>query len=124
MTGGVAMNVIVNLAGFVLLGLIVWWFWGAKPRAQRVTSEVVEVLVDAGVYEPARIEAVAGRPLRLRFLRRDASPCAEQVIFDTLGVSATLPLGTPVELTVTPPAAGEYPFTCQMQMYRGVLLVR
>jgi len=29
-----------------------------------------------------------------------------------------------VELTITPTASGEYAFTCQMQMYRGTLVVR
>ena len=33
-------------------------------------------------------------------------------------------LGQPVELTITPKAAGEYAFTCQMQMYRGTLVVK
>jgi plastocyanin domain-containing protein len=113
----------VNVVGLVLIGLIVWWFWLSKPRAQRAASAVIDVTVDGGVYTPARIEVAAGRPITLRFLRKDPSPCAEKVLFDALGVSADLPIGQPVELTVTPPAAGEYAFTCQMQMYRGTLVV-
>jgi plastocyanin domain-containing protein len=27
--------ILVNLAGLVLIGLIVWWFWLSKPKAQR-----------------------------------------------------------------------------------------
>jgi len=26
-------TLIVNLAGLVLIGLIVWWFWLSKPKA-------------------------------------------------------------------------------------------
>jgi plastocyanin domain-containing protein len=115
---------LVNLAGLVLVGLIVWWFWLSKPKAQRATSGVVEVLVDAGVYTPARIEVAKGQTIKLRFLRRDPSPCAEKVLFDDLGIAADLPIGQPVELTITPKESGEYVFTCQMQMYRGTLLVR
>jgi plastocyanin domain-containing protein len=114
---------LVNLAGLVLIGLIVWWFWLSKPKAQRATGDVVDVLVDGGVYSPARIEIAAGRPVTLRFLRKDPSPCAEKVLFDELGIAADLPVGQPVEITVTPKAAGEYAFTCQMQMYRGTLVV-
>jgi plastocyanin domain-containing protein len=114
----------VNLAGLVLIGLIVWWFWLSKPKAQRATSRVVDVLVDGGVYTPARIEVTAGRPVTLRFLRKDPSPCAEKVLFDELGVSADLPLGEAVFVFLPPPKAGEYAFTCQMQMYRGTLVVR
>lgn len=115
----------VNAAGFVLLGLIVWWFWLSRPTARRVTGAgPIEIIVENGVYTPARIEVAAGAPLTLRFLRKDPSPCAEKLLFDALGVSADLPIDKPVELTVQPPAPGEYEFTCQMRMYRGVLVVR
>ena len=116
--------VLVNVAGLVLAGLIVWWFWLSKPKAQRAASGVIDVMVDAGVYAPARIEVAAGQPVTLRFLRKDPSPCAEKVLFDELGIAADLPIGQPVELTITPSKAGEYAFTCQMQMYRGMLVAR
>lgn len=115
---------LVNVAGLVLIGLIVWWFWLVKPKPQRAVSGVVEVLVADGVYTPARIEVASGQPVRLRFLRKDPSACAEKVIFADLGAAADLPLDQPVELTLTPPKPGEYPFTCQMQMYRGALVAR
>jgi len=114
----------VNLAGVVLVGLIVWWFWLSRPRAARSAGTgPVEVLVADGVYTPARIEVAAGQPVRLRFLRRDPSPCAEKVVFADLGMSADLPVGEPVELALGAPPPGEYGFTCQMQMYRGTLVV-
>ena len=114
----------INIIGLLLIGLIVWWFWLSKPKSQRAASGVVEVVVDGGVYVPARIEVMAGQPVTLRFLRKDANPCAEKVLFDELGIAADLPIGQPVELTVTPKTAGEYAFTCQMQMYRGTLVVK
>jgi plastocyanin domain-containing protein len=115
---------LVNAAGLALIGLIVWWFWLVKPAARRAEGEVVEVLVADGVYTPSRIEVASGQPVRLRFLRKDPSACAEKVIFADLGAAADLPLNQPVEVTVTPPRPGEYPFTCQMQMYRGALVAR
>lgn len=115
--------VLVNVAGLVLIGLIVWWFWLSKPKTLRAASGVIDVVVEAGVYTPARIEVAAGQPVTLRFLRKDPSPCAEKVLFDALGIAADLPIGQPVELTITPQAPGEYAFTCQMQMYRGTLAV-
>jgi len=114
----------VNVAGLVLVGLIVWWFWLSKPKAQHAARGVIDVLVEGGVYIPARIEVAAGQPVTLRFLRKDPSPCAEKVLFDDLGVSADLPIGQPVELTLTPKSAGDHAFTCQMQMYRGTLVVK
>ncbi len=116
---------LVNLAGVAIIGLIVWWFGLSRPKAQRAAGAApVDVLVNDGVYTPASIEVPVGKPVTLRFLRKDPSPCAEKVLFDDLGVGADLPLDKPVTVTVTPPKPGEYEFTCQMRMYRGRLIVR
>jgi plastocyanin domain-containing protein len=119
------MNWLVNLSGLALIGLIVWWFWLSHPRARRVLgAEPIDVLVDNGVYTPARIEVAKGQAVTLRFLRKDASPCAEKVLFDDFQIGRDLPLNRPVEVSVTPEETGEFAFTCQMKMYRGILIVR
>ena len=79
-------------------------------------------MVADGSYSPARIEVPTNKPTTLRFIRKDPSPCAEQVVFHGLDVSADLSLDDPVEVTITVPEQGEYTFTCQMQMYRGTLV--
>jgi plastocyanin domain-containing protein len=114
----------VNLAGLLAIGFIVWWFWLYRPPAQAVAGGTVEVHVKDGAYDPAFITAELGRPLKLRFVREDATPCAEYVLFEDFGVQQRLPLGEPVEFTITPDKPGRFDFTCQMQMYRGVLTVR
>jgi plastocyanin domain-containing protein len=117
-------TVLVNVAGLLLMGFIVWWFWLYRPPAQQFASaEPIAVSVADGVYTPARIEVARGQPLVLRFTRQDPSPCAEQVIFADLGVSADLPLNQPVDVRLTFEQAGEFEFTCQMGMYRGALIV-
>lgn len=118
------MDLWVNLAGLVIIAAIIWWFWLSKPKAKRVQSGVVDIVVENGVYTPARIEVQAGEGLTLRFLRKDASPCAEKVIFAGLGITTELPLNEPVDVRLDAVPAGEYEFTCQMQMYRGSLVVR
>jgi len=115
----------INVAGLVIIGLIVWWFWLVKPKARRIEGGApIEIVVENGVYTPARIEVKAGMPVTLRFLRKDPSPCAEKVLFDDLGVAVDLSIGKPTDVTITPDKPGEYEFTCQMRMYRGVLVVR
>ena len=117
--------ILINLSGLALIGLIVWWFWLYRPKAARAAGpQPIEILVADGIYTPARIEVLAGKPVTLRFIRKDPSPCAEKVLFDDLGMSADLPLGEPVDVTVAPPQPGEYEFTCQMKMYRGTLVAR
>ena len=119
------MNVlIVNLAGISTIAFIVWWFWLSKPKAQRALENVVDILVEGGTYTPSRIEVEVGKEVTLRFLRKDASPCTEKVVFDHFGISADLPIDIPKEIVVTPTEAGEFSFTCQMQMYTGSLVAK
>ena len=82
-------SLLVNLGALGLIALIIWWFWMSRPQARRAQgAQPIEILVDNGVYTPARIEVPVGRPVTLRFVRKDPSPCAEKVLFDELGVSA------------------------------------
>lgn len=119
------MNVVlVNLAGVAMIGLIVWWFWLSKPKAQQARKNLIDILVEDGTYTPPRIEVEAGKEVTLRFLRKDASPCAERVVFEKLGINAELPINEPTDVVVTPIEVGEYAFTCQMQMYRGSLVAK
>jgi len=115
--------ILINVAGLALIAVIIWWFWLSRPAARRVDAEPITVMVEDGVYTPARIEATSGQPVILRFLRKDPSPCAAKVIFADLGVSADLPIGEERELRLDPPP-GEYEFTCEMHMYRGSLWVK
>lgn len=118
------MTLLVNLLGLAAAAFIVWWFWLSKNRPEaKAGGEALDIIVDGGVYEPSVIRASAGKPLRLRFIRKDKNPCAEKVIFSGLEVSADLPLGQPREVGFTPERPGEYEFTCQMAMYRGKLIV-
>ncbi|MDO9173857.1 MAG: cupredoxin domain-containing protein [Actinomycetota bacterium] len=122
------MNLLVDGGALLLIAFIVWWFWLYRAHALPAVasaagnSAVVEIIVADGVYTPAEIAVPVGRDTVLRFLRRDRSPCAAMVLIDALGISADLLIDMPVDVTVHPPAAGRYEFTCQMRMYRGTLI--
>jgi plastocyanin domain-containing protein len=45
------------------------------------------------------------------------------VVFEDFDVSEELPLDKPKMVELKPMQPGRYPFTCQMQMYRGELIV-
>ena len=118
------MSILVNVLGVLLAAFTVWWFWISKTRTEaRSGGDVISVLVDGGVYTPSVLRVPAGKPVTLRFVRKDPSPCAEKVIFNGLDISADLPLGKQYDLSFIPEKAGEYDFTCQMAMYRGRLIV-
>lgn len=126
MNGVMGAFLLIDVLAFGAVAFIIWWFWIYKPRTTvaAATAEGVEIVVADGVYTPAHIELAAGQAAVLRFLRRDPAPCAEQVQFPDLGISAELPLDKSVEVRLPELQAGEYPFSCQMQMYRGTLSVK
>lgn len=120
-------QIAVTVAGTGAVALVVWFFWLKKQvgtRAALTGSGWQEqmVLVKGG-YTPDTIVATAGKPLRLVFRREEASPCSEMVVFDGFGKSAHLPQGQSVAVELMPDTPGEYPFSCQMGMLRGTLVI-
>ena len=114
----------INIAGLVLISLIIWWFWLYKPAEVEAASDnKIKIVVNNGVYQPARIKIKVGRQTVIQFLRKDSSPCAAMVLFPDFEISEELPLDLDKSVVLTPMASGEYPFHCQMQMYKGTLIV-
>ena len=116
-------TLIVNVAGLVVIGAIVWWFWMSRPVARRLDDAPITIVVEDGVYSPSHIQVSRDWPIVLSFLRKDPSPCAAKVIFSDLGVSADLPVGEEREVRLGLQQPGEYEFACEMHMYRGTLSV-
>lgn len=114
---------LINLFGILLVVLIIWWFWLYKPKNVRVQAGRMRVLVANGVYQPAHIQLPANQAAVLEFVRKDASPCAETVVFPTLQLSEQLRMNESTPVQLPPLQPGVYVFHCQMQMYRGELHV-
>ncbi len=116
---------LINIVGLALIALIVWWFWLYKPREVGVAGDGagIRITVENGIYTPSRLKVTAGQPIKLTFERKDPSPCAATVVFSDYGVSEELPLNQQKTIELPAMEAGEYSFTCQMQMYRGTLVV-
>ena len=114
---------LINSIGVVLIILIIWWFWIKKPQPLKASADEINIKVENGVYTPSSIEVKKGQTIKLTFLRKDPSPCAEKVIFDGLDVSLDLPVNKKISVSLTPGKVGSYPFTCQMKMYVGSLVV-
>ncbi|MBD1933594.1 MULTISPECIES: cupredoxin domain-containing protein [Cyanophyceae] len=117
----------VTLGGLALIGLELWWFLLSKTKAEQATAnqgiQELTIKVDGG-YDPDRVVVKAGQPVRLNFFRQDSSSCLEKVILPDFHIAKDLDLDrvTPVEFT--PQKPGEYPFTCGMNMARGVVEVK
>lgn len=120
-------EILVLVGGIALIGFVLWFFFGAREAATAKSGDSgvqeMEVVVKGG-YTPDRIEVKRGQPVRLLFTREESNPCTEQVIFGDFGIARDLPQGKVISIEFTPDKAGEFLFTCGMNMVRGKLIVR
>lgn len=94
----------------------------APPAPASPAVREIEIEVDGG-YKPSRIVIPEGERVRLKFIRKDYSPCSREVVFASLGVRRELPTNTPVVIELPAQPAGEIPFSCGMNMIKGVIVV-
>ena len=91
-----------------------------KDRVATVSSSV-QITVDGG-YTPDTLKTAAGTELTLTFIRKDPSPCLEEVVFSDFGIRRYLPLNEKVEVKIRPTESKEYSFSCGMNMYHGKIV--
>ncbi len=118
--------ILVDLAGFGLIGWIVWYFWlshGAGVQADVKDGFQSALVVVKGGYSPDTIVVERGRPVRLIFRREESALCSERVVIPAFDKSAVLPEGEEVPIEFLPVQKGEYSFACQMGMLRGRIVV-
>jgi plastocyanin domain-containing protein len=113
-------------AGVGLLVFLYVFFFGKRRTATAAaaaagTQEVT--IVVAGGYAPDLIVARRGVPLGLTFDRRESSPCSDEVVLPDFGVRRALPAHAKTRIQILPEKAGEFEFTCGMNMLHGKLLV-
>lgn len=118
---------IATLTGIALIAFIVWFFWLKRARGTRAATtsggyQEAMILVKGG-YTPDVIVVEHGKPVRLNFRREETAACSEMVLFPDFEKSARLPTGETVPVELLPDKPGEYPFACQMGMFRGKLIV-
>ena len=121
-------QILVTLAGLLMIAGVVWFFWG--PRRTGVQAAVTSsgaqetTIVVKGAYTPDVIVVEHGRPVRLTFLRQETAACSEEVVFPDFARRAQLPEGELVAVEFTPERAGEYAFQCGMGMLHGTIVVK
>lgn len=93
-----------------------------SPPLKAPAVREIEIIVDGG-YKPDRIVIPEGERVRLKFIRKDYSPCTREVVFASLGIRRELPTNTPVVIEIPAQSAGEIPFECGMKMAKGVIVV-
>jgi hypothetical protein len=99
------------------------------PRPRPVTRTAIppgaiRVAVGRGGFEPARIEAPAGRPVTLALTRSAEPNCATKIAIPAAGIVRDLPLGATTIVKIPAMPAAELSFACGMGMLHGMLVLR
>jgi len=115
----------VFVSGILLSALILWYFFGPKPRVSaQVADGVQEVrVIVKGGYSPDVIVVKQGAPVKLDFYRDETASCSEEIVFGDFGIARHLPAFKTTTIEFTPEKPGEFTFTCGMNMMRGKLVV-
>ena len=119
-------EIAVVLGGVAAIAFVLWYFFGEHERVAATLAEggVQEIKVTVkGGYSPDRITVKQGVPVRLDFYRDETSSCSEQVVFGAFGIARHLAAFKTTSIEFTPDRAGEFTFTCGMNMMRGKLIV-
>jgi Cu+-exporting ATPase len=105
--------------------LYLFFFGKRRETAARLTaaSEQEVTIVVSGGYDPDVIVAKKGVPLKLVFDRREDNPCSDEVVLPEFEVRRELPAFAKTEIEVVPRRAGEFPFSCGMNMLHGKIRV-
>lgn len=116
------MTLIVNLLIISLIVFTYWFFFMKKESTVVEVLNFVEIVVDGG-YKPDKIKVKKGKPVTLKFLRKDASSCLEEVVIPAFNIRQHLVLNSITEVTIEPKESGEYEISCGMNMFHGKILV-
>jgi plastocyanin domain-containing protein len=121
-----AAEIAVVAGAVVAIALVLWYFFGERSATAATVTErgVQEIKVTVkGGYSPDVIVVKQGIPIRLDFYRAETASCSEEVVFGDFGIARQLPAFKTTPIEFTPDKAGEFTFTCGMNMMRGKLVV-
>ena len=110
---------IFGLAGIVFT----YWFFLMKKEDVISVTDSVDITVDGG-YTPEVISILKDKTTKINFFRNDPSSCLEEVVLSDFKIRKFLPMNQKVTIEINPKKAGEYVFTCGMNMFHGKIVVR
>lgn len=115
-------KIIVTILGFLGIIFTVWFFLMKKEKQVSVIGEV-DITVNGG-YSPEVISIPVGKITKINFLRTDPTDCLSEVVLGDFKIKKELPLNKKVTVEIKPEKAGEYVYSCGMNMYHGKIIVK
>jgi plastocyanin domain-containing protein len=110
------------ISGILMLVMAFADFTTVEAKASK--AKTVKVTISSKGYTPGTIKVKKGQKVRLLLTRTDEKNCGSEIVFSSLNVRKTLPLGKTVTVEFTPSEAGEINFTCGMGMMKGKIVVQ
>lgn len=119
----------MQILGIVLIilviGLLIYYFFWSK-REEKTTETAAQqkvTVIVKGAYSPNIIRAKVDKPLVIEFDRQENNDCSKKVIISDFNISEELPDFGKGEIKILPKKTGEFPFSCEMGMYQGKIIV-
>jgi plastocyanin domain-containing protein len=120
-------EITVVIGALLLIVGVIWYFFGARRHVAAALTEsgVQEIAITVkGGYSPDVIVVKQGIPVKLDFYRDETASCSDTVILGDFGIARDLPAFRTTSVEFTPDKAGEFDFTCGMNMLHGKLIVQ
>lgn len=111
--------IIFGLSGIVFT----FWFFLMKKEKEVSVKEEIDITVSGG-YSPEVITIPKGKLTKINFTRTDPTECLSEVTLADFKIKKELPLNQKISIEITPQKAGEYIYSCSMNMYHGKIIVK
>jgi len=83
-----------------------------------------QTITVAGGYNPAVVTLKQGVPAQLTFTRTSSQGCLDVVQSTDLKFNRDLPLNQPQTMTISTDVAGEFTYSCGMDMFQGKVVIK
>lgn len=122
------MSITIGLISLVLIGAIIWWFFGqhsvASEQAVATDGHQSATIVVKGGYSPQTVVLKKGVPATIDFDLKDSTACLSHVVFDQLGIDRDLAKDGHAKIEIPTDQAGDLNFACGMDMFHGKVVVK
>lgn len=115
-------KIIVSIVGAIGIFFTYWFFMAKKEKEIKVENSV-DIIVSGG-YSPEVIAIPRGKITKINFIRKDQNDCLSEVVLGDFKIKKELPLNQKVTVEITPQKAGEFGYSCGMNMYHGKIVVK
>ena len=116
------------LIAVFIIGFIIWWFFIREVHDTELAKadqnkQKAQIVIQGG-YSPSTLFLQKGIPAEVEFLQKDSTACLAEVRSAELALDKKIAPGEKVTIKVPTDQAGEYNYSCGMNMFHGKVVVK